>query len=175
MRWIILNKMNNISKKISAALALATVLISCGNNSSNVENASKPTNGNTSTDTSKTSQSAPAPSAEATVPTNVNYKFDIKGNGDEDMPKAKISVTVNGKKHSIAEMYCPAETIETTEFERMGIPKNAISACGAWWAGAGEYAYMILSNNTLEVYLGWQDETQTEAGFHWKKEKTIKL
>jgi hypothetical protein len=175
LRWIIFKNMNNISKKLSAALVLATFLSSCGSNSTNVENASSSTKGNTTTDTSKTNQASPTPTAEATAPINANYKFDIKSNGNEDMPEAKISVTVNGKKHSITTMYCPAKEIGTNAFEEMGIPKNAISACGAWWAGAGDYAYMILNNNTLEVYLGWQDETQTDDGFHWKKEKTITL
>jgi hypothetical protein len=173
LRWIIIKNMNNISKKLSAALVLATFLSSCGSNSSNVENASASTKGNTTTDTSKTNQTLPTPTAEATAPTNANYKFDIKSNGDEDLPKSKISVTVNGKKNVITTMHCPASEIRPDEYETYDIPKNAISACGAWWAGAGEYAYMTIVGNTIEVFYGWNDETQTDEGYHWKKRKRL--
>jgi hypothetical protein len=162
-------------KQLSIGVMLISVLAGCENKNNSANSQNNETNKTAPQDTSKKVQNQSTSSTEQPQAQVVNHKFDIKSNGDEDMPKSKISVTVNGKKHSITEMYCPAKEIGINEFERMGIPKNAVSACGGWWAGAGEYAYMILSNNTLEVYLGWQDETQTDAGFHWEKEKTITL
>ena len=56
----------------------------------------------------------------------------------------------------------------------MNIPSNAITACGSWYAGAGDYFYLIPDKrNMLKVFQGWQDEGQETPGYHWKKAKEI--
>ena len=60
------------------------------------------------------------------------------------------------------------------QFSDMDIPSNAITACGSWYAGAGDYFYLIPDKrNMLKVFQGWQDEGQETPGYHWKKAKEI--
>ncbi|WP_435355509.1 hypothetical protein [Emticicia sp. SJ17W-69] len=97
------------------------------------------------------------------------YPEDANGN-----PSADISLSYNNKIRKISKITGNAELIEKVDFASKGIPKKALSACGAWWAGAGDYFYVINASNQFVVYKGWQDETQTEKGYHWKKFKTFK-
>lgn len=121
---------------------------------------------------------AQTPSTTTTKAANANStKFIIKqypedANGN---PSADISLSYNNKTKKISKITGNAELIEKADFASKGIPNKALSACGAWWAGAGDYFYVIKANNQYIVYKGWQDETQTEKGYHWKKFKTVKL
>jgi hypothetical protein len=97
------------------------------------------------------------------------YPEDANGN-----PSADISLSFGNKVRKVSKIIGNAELIEKTDYAAKGIPKKALSACGAWWAGAGDYFYAIKADNSLAIYKGWQDETQTEKGFHWTKFKVIK-
>ena len=53
------------------------------------------------------------------------------------------------------------------------IPKDAISACGGWWAGAGDYLYLVYQGDDAVVMAGWQAEEQEDEGYHYKELKRI--
>lgn len=97
----------------------------------------------------------------------------IKNLPENDMgnPSSDISLKFNGKIMKLANIMGNASIYEKAEFEDKEIPKDALTACGAWWAGAGDYFYVIPTKKGVAVYQGWQDEGQEDAGYHWKKLK----
>lgn len=79
----------------------------------------------------------------------------------------QVILTVDGKKE-IIDTVMACDKIPASNFAQYDIPKTALSACGGWWAGAGDYFYAIWENNKVVVYQGWQDEQQTDDGYHWE-------
>lgn len=88
-------------------------------------------------------------------------------------PKSDVSVMINGKKIKVQTVVGQMNPITKNEYTDYQIPENATSACGGWWAGAGDYFYISSSSKGIIVYHGWQDEAQEDIGFHWEKVKEI--
>lgn len=88
---------------------------------------------------------------------------------EEDYPKTTIYAVINDEKTEIAKIAGHANTIDKSEYSTYSIPKDAIDACSSWWAGAGDYFYMALTEKGVDVYAGWQDEQQEDEGCHWEK------
>lgn len=107
------------------------------------------------------------------APVNQDASFMIKNLPENDMgnPSSDISLKYNGKIMKLATIMGNASLYEKAEFEDKEIPKDALTACGAWWAGAGDYFYVIPTKKGVAVYQGWQDEGQEDDGYHWKKLK----
>lgn len=99
--------------------------------------------------------------------------FVISKDGDDAEPKSGIAVKVDGKKVNIAHVAGEATLYEKSEYKEKGIPANALAACGAWWAGAGDYFYLIKDGEKVAVYQGWMEETQAGNDYHWKKVKVL--
>ena len=68
-----------------------------------------------------------------------------------------------------------AQTYQKESYEDMGIPEDAISACGGWWAGGGIYLYLQKQGNKIIVFKGWVDEMQEDEGYHWEHFKEIEM
>lgn len=94
--------------------------------------------------------------------------------GEYDMPRNSLAISI-GNKNTFLDTVSACEEIPTKAYAQYEIPKNALNACGGWWAGAGEYFYIIREGNFLKVYEGWQDETQEDEGYHWKEWKAFEL
>lgn len=110
--------------------------------------------------------------------TKLDVKFKIKDAGmdNNETPSSKIYLSISGKEIYIASIQVAAAIIEKSDFPYYDIPKNALSACGGWWAGGGDYFYTVQSKSGITVYQGWLDEggaEQTDLGSHWKKLKEI--
>jgi hypothetical protein len=86
-----------------------------------------------------------------------------------DNPSSEISLSFEGKLTQISTIAGNATITEKADYPAQEIPENALSACGAWWAGGGDYFYVVPSESGLTVYQGWQDEGQGAPGYHWKK------
>ncbi len=126
------------------------------------------------TTTETTDQAAPAviPTEAATITdtAQITGEFRFKIVEGEFSPMTTVSVISNGQEYLVDEIVGGATLIEKSEFESMGIPSTAISACGAWWAGGGDYFYLTQSNNQLIVYAGWLDEMEEQDnGYHWEE------
>lgn len=78
-----------------------------------------------------------------------------------------VLLTVDGKTKAV-DTVLACEPIPASNFGQYNIPKTAKSACGGWWAGAGDYFYATIEKNKVVVYQGWQDEQQEDEGYHWK-------
>ena len=90
-------------------------------------------------------------------------------------PKSDVSVILNGKNIKIQSVVGEMNPISKCEFSDYEIPKNAISAFGGWQAGAGDYFYILPSSKGIIVFHSWQDESQEDIGYPWKKIKEINL
>lgn len=111
-----------------------------------------------------------APQTVTTDTAQITGEFSFKIIEGEFSPMTTVSVLSNGQEYLVDEIVGGATLIEKSEFETMGIPSTAISACGAWWAGGGDYFYLTQSNNQLIVYAGWLDEMEEQDnGYHWEE------
>ena len=55
------------------------------------------------------------------------------------------------------------------DYANYQIPDEAIAACGGWWAGAGDYFYMIDNgNDNFTILRGSMDEQQTSDDYSYK-------
>jgi hypothetical protein len=107
----------------------------------------------------------------------INAKFVInsKDDGGTGNPTSDVSVSLNNKIVFLKGITGYVSDITAAEYKNKEIPKDAISACGGWWAGAGTYFYIVKSKKGIEVFEGWQEEGQTDVGFHWELFKKIDL
>lgn len=109
-------------------------------------------------------------SAVASHPKSVFLKGKFLKEDDYGSRLYAVLLTVDGKTTAIDTVYA-CETIPASSFSQYDIPKEAKSACGGWWAGAGDYFYATIEKNKVVVYQGWQDEQQEDEGYHWKAMK----
>ena len=104
-------------------------------------------------------------------PNTVSGKFYIthETDSESEMPQSVIYVICQAETSLVAKVMRDASLVEKSQFSDMDIPSNAITACGSWYAGAGDYFYLIPDKrNLLKVFQGWQDEEQEDEGFHWE-------
>jgi hypothetical protein len=93
---------------------------------------------------------------------------------DETMPRFQVNLEVNGNAY-VMDTISQCAQIEVNAFSNYDIPSEAISATGGWWAGAGDYFYATLDGADCVVWYGWQDEMQTDEGFHYEELRRIRL
>lgn len=107
------------------------------------------------------------------LPREVKLFCVSKAPDEYDNPKSAVFLSINGKEQEIAEIYACSD-IQKSEYEKHEIPPEAIMACGGWWAGAGDYFYIIDIAGEIKVFQGWQDSQQEDEGFHWEEIKLKK-
>lgn len=115
-----------------------------------------------------TTDSTAVTTTQPTAPTKVELVFNALGEDEHGNPHNEIVLKVDGKEQKI-DTILSCDIIPTADYERFGIPATAVSACGGWWAGAGDYFYAIIENNQVVVYQGWQEEEQEDEGYHWEQ------
>lgn len=110
-----------------------------------------------------------------TLPDWQGDHFLLKDLGEDELgtPHTLVSVVVAGKI-KVIDTVMACSVLKKQEFAQHDIPETAIDACGGWWAGAGDYFYLIEKNNQLQVFSGWLDEGQEDETYHWKKLKVFK-
>lgn len=141
-----------------ATLCFAIIFTSCGNKTD------KKAETTTSSDTTKPVVAEPPVGVEKGV------KLICKDLGTDSMeiPHSNILLSVDGVETKIKTINSCAE-ISKDMYKQMDIPDDAIMARGGWYAGAGDYYYVVTRNGKVSVFEGWQDETQKENGYHWKE------
>jgi hypothetical protein len=108
---------------------------------------------------------------------NLNTKFVFKSYPEDTngTPYSDIVLSFGKKVAKIDKVAGNADITDQSLYAENKIPKTALSACGSWWAGAGDYYYVVQEKNKLVIYKGWQAEEQTDKGFHWKRYKSVVL
>lgn len=86
------------------------------------------------------------------------------------IPHSILYLLDGGKKITIDTIYSCGE-IARAEYAEKNIPADALMALGGWWAGSGDYFYLVMREGKPVVYAGWQDEGQTDEGYHWEERK----
>ncbi len=150
-----------MSRYISLSALLIFTLFSCGNETT------PPVTGDTTAD----------PKVQ-NVPTleekQQKTSFIIETTIDSmDIPHSNVTVDFYDTRAALDAITCSAQLYTKEEFKDMDIPDNAITACGGWFAGGGDYYYIAPTPTGIAVYKGWQDEGQEDVGYHWEKFKEI--
>jgi len=89
----------------------------------------------------------------------VDWRFDVTQNSP-DLPSSTVWLVVNG--HSIlikSKVIASFHVLDRKDYSAHGIPKNALSACSGWWAGAGSEYYLVFMTGRLALYCRELDET----------------
>lgn len=74
-------------------------------------------------------------------------------------PKAAIYALVRENKIKIGEIVTGScQLIPPEEYEDFKIPAEALAAAGGWWAGAGDYFYILEAETEYVVMKGVLDE-----------------
>lgn len=87
----------------------------------------------------------------------------------EEAPAFALYLQVADRKSKVAEISSTCDVIGTEEYAAYEIPAEAKFAAGGWWAGAGNYYYVIAEGNTLAVYHAIADEMQEEPGYSYRR------
>lgn len=89
-------------------------------------------------------------------------------NLDDISPLSEVSLKI-GDKSTPIDSVSVCETFTKDMYEAHKIPKDAVAACGGWWAGAGDYLYLVYEGDDAVVMAGWQAEKQEDEGFHYEE------
>lgn len=101
----------------------------------------------------------------------------LLGEDENLIPSSEVKLEIDDKKYDVGKCLTCGE-IKKEDYDRYDIPKMAVSACGGWFAGGGDYFYALRVENEIFIYSGWQDEGQMEdndESFHWKLTKSIPI
>lgn len=78
----------------------------------------------------------------------------------DEMPRYAVYALLQESKIKLAEV-AACDTITPDSYVELGIPENAITAVGGWWAGYGEYIYAVIEDDALRLLIGGQGEEDT--------------
>jgi hypothetical protein len=93
-------------------------------------------------------------------------------NTQADAPRHEVFIQMGDSKVKLADML-NCEAIEANAFEQYQIPANALSAVGGWWAGAGDYLYVVLEGDHYVVKKGDMDEGRMNNDYGYKSIMTF--
>ena len=112
-----------------------------------------------------------APAAGQTPP--LHWVFHLHRNSQDD-PHTDVFLRV-GARQVLVMHQAPDEfhLAAKAEYKDTGVPLQALTACFGWWAGAGDYLYVIRRGPSLVVYRKEVDEQAPD--FPWKRLKVIPL
>jgi|APTNR8051073442_1049403.scaffolds.fasta_scaffold02259_10 hypothetical protein len=102
---------------------------------------------------------------DAAQPMNVQLICEATGE-DPDNPQNGVFVIINESKTKIADINA-CDQIAPSDYATYDIPKEAVVAVGGWWAGAGDYFYVLRQDAGLTVYHAAVDEAQEVEGYRY--------
>lgn len=86
---------------------------------------------------------------------------------DEVGAKHEVYLYLADSKVKIADVIT-CDVIEADSYEQFQIPKEAIMAVGGWYAGFGDYFYLIMEGDNFVVKQGDMDEEREENNYYYK-------
>lgn len=152
-------------KKITPLILMCLFVLTCQQN----ENASANTAETQQTATSETT------STNSTVEDDQpNLYFLIKPYQDDlGNPRSQIFLEVNGQEIDLQDAVA-CEKIEAKDYKTYQIPEAAVDACGGWWAGSGDYFYLI-KNTSSNYYQVMHAEVDEQGAAEYKYDSIISL
>jgi len=85
---------------------------------------------------------------------------------DPDNPQNGVYMIVDESKAKIANINA-CDQINLSDYATYDIPKEAVVAVGGWWAGAGDYFYVLRQDAGFTVYHAQVDEAQEVEGYRY--------
>ncbi|MBI5916518.1 MAG: hypothetical protein HY842_14165 [Bacteroidetes bacterium] len=93
-------------------------------------------------------------------------------NTDADAPRHEVFLQLGNSQVKVADIL-NCETLGKDAYEQYQMPANALSAVGGWWAGAGDYLYVVLEGENYVVKQGSADEARAANDFGYKTVMTF--
>ncbi len=87
-------------------------------------------------------------------------------NENSESPQNGVFIIVNESKTKIADINA-CDKISPEDYSNFDIPKEAVVAVGGWWAGSGDYFYVLRQDDGLTVYHAQVDEAQEVEGYRY--------
>lgn len=113
-------------------------------------------------------------SSEEKAPVTARFECETRIDEATGSPFSEAYLLVGEQKIKIADIGA-CDPLAPADYASYQIPDSALAACGGWWAGAGDYLYLIRQENTLVVLQGWQEEGQTGESFHYEEVYRVKV
>ncbi len=88
-------------------------------------------------------------------------------NTEADAPRHEVFLMLGNSKIKVADIL-NCEILGKDAYEQNQIPATAIAAVGGWWAGAGDYLYIMEENGNYVVKQGATAEEMTNNDFGYK-------
>lgn len=147
--------MKNLKKSLFALLLLTAFAIGCKNDAP---------------DGQSTESTSTEPTAAAVIdPTTIKFMCETAEtpNDQADAPHHEVYLQMGNSKVKVADIL-NCETLGKDTYEQNQIPANAIAAVGGWWAGAGDYLYIIEEDGKYVVKKGAIAEESENNDFGYK-------
>lgn len=103
--------------------------------------------------------------------TSISLIYKDLGTDSLEIPHNVLLLGENGGAIAIDTVSVNLAKIEPARYAEMGIPADAIDACGGWYAGGGDYFYLVRRDGRAVVFQGFQEEQQEDVGYHWAEVK----
>lgn len=151
----ILNKMKIMKKSLLAVLVVTAFAFGC--------NSDTPDNQGAENTTSE------APKAQAVDPATIKFICETAEtpNDQADAPHHEVYLQMGNSKVKVADIL-NCENLGKDAYEQNQIPPKAIDAIGGWWAGAGDYLYIIEEDGKYVVKKGAIAEESENNDFGYK-------
>jgi hypothetical protein len=88
-------------------------------------------------------------------------------NTDADAPRHEVFLQMGSSKVKVADII-NCEILGKDTYPQNQVPPTAIAAVGGWWAGAGDYLYVIEEDGNYVVKKGFTGEENTNNDFGYK-------
>ena len=94
---------------------------------------------------------------------------EVKQSEEEEAlgPAHEVFLQLAESKVKVADILT-CETIKPEQYEQYQIPIKAISAVGGWWAGAGDYLYVIEEDGNYVVKKGEMFEESEDGNYNYQ-------
>jgi len=109
-----------------------------------------------------------------------NKTFDVKldcqriSAPDSDNPLYEVALLAMNRRIPLDTVHA-CENFRDGDYAALEIPARAISACGGWYKGTGEYFYLTEEQTDLVVNYAWLREEQTTNRYPYREIYRLKL
>lgn len=93
---------------------------------------------------------------------------------DADNPLYEVALIALNKRIPLDTVHA-CQNYTQDDYAAVEIPARAISACGGWYKGVGEYFYLTEENADLVVRYAWLKEEQTTNPYPYREVYRLKL
>jgi hypothetical protein len=91
-----------------------------------------------------------------------------------DNPLYEVSLLVGNSYYTLDTIHT-CNTIQRVNYDEYEVPEQAMSACGGWWKGSGDYFFAYEDMGDIVVMHAWQTEEQSTQGYFYKEARRLQL